>query len=73
MLLLSKPAPAQISAFLESEKRRPFSYPEVGRTRYAETVAGYDNDYNSVELGHGDAAWAAAKAAIQEWQMFPDG
>jgi uncharacterized protein (UPF0548 family) len=71
MLLLSKPTPARINAFLESEKRRPFSYPEVGRTRYAETVAGYDNDYNSVELGQGDAAWAAAKEAIQQWRMFP--
>lgn len=73
MLLFSKPAPSRIHAFLESEKRRPFSYPEVGRTRYAEKVAGYDNDRNHIELGHGDAAWAAAKEAVRQWQMFPGG
>lgn len=73
MLLHSKPDPARIHAFLESEKHRPYSYPSVGRTRYAETVRGYDNDHNSIALGAGDAVWAAAKEAIQQWRMFPGG
>ncbi|MBK9335112.1 MAG: DUF1990 domain-containing protein [Lewinellaceae bacterium] len=73
MLLFSKPDSARTHAFLEFEKKRPFSYPDTGRTRYAETVRGYDNDHNSIELGAGDAAWAAAKEAIRQWRMFPGG
>ncbi len=73
MLLFSKPDPSRIHTFLESEKRRPYSYPAVGRTRYAETVAGYDNDHSHIELGRGEVVWEAAKEAIRQWQMFPGG
>lgn len=73
MLVFSKPATSRIHEFLESEKNRPFTYPEVGSTRAADPIPGYDNDRNRIELGSGDAAWAAAKEAVRQWRMFPGG
>lgn len=60
-------------AFIENEKKRSFSYPEIGQTRRDDPVPGYDNDFNFIELGRGDAVWKAAKEAIRHWKMFPGG
>lgn len=57
--------------FIETEKSRPFSYPEIGHTRHENHVSGYDNDFNFIELGQGEAVWQAAKMAIRQWKMFP--
>lgn len=73
MLCLSKPSEALIQRFIQSEQNRPFSYPGVGLTRTAEPAPGFDNDLNILELGRGDAAWDAARAAIRQWRMFPGG
>jgi len=73
MLLFSKPAPARISAFLELEKSRPYTYPELGHTQQETAVPGYDNDHNHIELGQGEAAWEAAREAVRQWKMFPGG
>lgn len=73
MLAFFKPNAARIAAFLYAEKDRPYSYREVGRSRENESVAGYDNDCNTIELGQGDAAWAAAREAVRQWKMFPGG
>jgi uncharacterized protein (UPF0548 family) len=70
---LSKPSESITRAFLARERDLPHSYVEIGETQKDTTVAGYDNDFNFVELGHGDAVWEAAKAAIQQWKMFPGG
>lgn len=71
--MLSKPIESQIRSFIEIEKTRPFSYTEVGHTRPDDPVRGYDNDFNFIKLGEGDATWQAAKAAIRQWKMFPGG
>lgn len=60
-----------MSAFIETEKDRPFSYKEVGYTGFEEPVPGYDNDFNFIEIGRGEAVWQAAKEAIRQWKMFP--
>lgn len=73
MFLLSKPNENQIRAFIEVEKNLPFSYPEIGCTRDGEPVTGYNNDFNFIELGQGEAAWEAAKNAVRQWKMFPGG
>lgn len=70
---LSKPSESITRAFLARERDLPHSYVEIGETQHDTTVAGYDNDFNFVELGHGDAVWEAAKTAIQQWKMFPGG
>lgn len=73
MLLFSKPSVRQIDSFIESEKNKPFSYEEPGRTAASEPVSGYDNDFNYTVLGVGDTAWEAAKSAVRKWKMFPGG
>lgn len=65
---LRRPSPEEIRAFLERQRDRPFSYPEVGASR-DHPPAGYAVDHNRVRLGSGDAAWKAACAAIRTWRM----
>lgn len=72
-MMLSKPSAERIRAFIATEHRRPFSYAAVGQTRREEPVSGFDNDCNFIELGKGEAVWAAAKEAIARWKMFPGG
>lgn len=71
--MLSRPTEARMLAFIESEKNRPYSYPEVGYTNSETRVSGYNNDFNFIELGRGEAAWEAAKEAVRQWKMFPGG
>ena len=73
MLTIFQPTPRQIEHFLQQEKALPYSYPEVGYTRLDTQVPGYNNDLNTIVLGHGEAAWEAAKEAIRQWRMFPGG
>ncbi len=70
-MFLSPPSETRILAFIEQQRPLPHSYPEVGRTRRAENVSGYNNDLNFIELGAGDGVWEAAKEAIRHWRMFP--
>ena len=58
---------------MQQESGLPHSYPEVGHTRLDTAVQGYNNDFNFIELGQGEAVWAAAKEAVRKWRMFPGG
>ena len=71
MLLFSIPTDYQTQAFIDAEKNKPYSYPEVGCTNTPEPVEGYNNDHNFVELGNGEPTWNAAKEAVRKWKMFP--
>lgn len=69
---LSEPSVQCVSAFLRSQGGAPFGYAETGRTR--ENVgppAGYNLDHNRALLGHGEEAFARARAALEAWRMFP--
>ena len=73
---LRAPAQADIAAFLRAQRdgddSPAFSYLEVGASRHnAERPRGYDLDHNRVKLGEGEAAYAAACAAVRQWRMFP--
>lgn len=70
MWYVRKPTEQIVRAFLEQQRRLPFSYGEVGFSR-EQAPAGYDHDHNRILLGNGPAVFAAACAAIQRWQMFP--
>jgi uncharacterized protein (UPF0548 family) len=72
MLQISRPTLAQVQDFIQSQQGLAHSYAEVGHTRDGRAVPGYDNDLNIEVLGHGEAAWQAAKMAIRQWQMFPN-
>jgi uncharacterized protein (UPF0548 family) len=69
-LTLRKPSPSDIQAFLARQPGHSFSHPHVGATRTAAPPAGWTVDHNRICLGHGPAAWEAARAAIRSWQMF---
>jgi uncharacterized protein (UPF0548 family) len=72
MWQVSRPTPAEVQAYRTAQQALPFSYPSIGATRDGEpTPRGFDRDRNRHRLGAGEAAFAAACAAIRAWQMFP--
>ena len=73
MFTFFRPTAAQVERFMQQESGLPHSYPEVGHTRLDTAVQGYNNDFNFIELGQGEAVWAAAKEAVRKWRMFPGG
>ena len=73
MLTIFKPKDLKALAFIAHERDLPYSYPAVEHTRSDTPLPGYDNDFNTQELGSGEAVWEAAKEAIRQWQMFPGG
>ncbi|TNE58016.1 MAG: DUF1990 domain-containing protein [Bacteroidetes bacterium] len=66
------PVPPKLEHFLATQSERPFTYPETGATRSGKTLPGFDNDLLRVEVGQGTADFEQAKAAIRQWQMFPE-
>lgn len=71
MPFIFKPNEHTTQVFLDQERSKPHSYAEIGATAVETLVSGFDNDFNQVELGTGEAVWEAAKAAIRAWKMFP--
>lgn len=70
MWSLSPPSTGIITSFLQEQRELSLSYPEVGHSR-DRSPAGYAIDHNRVELGRGEADFAAACQALREWKMFP--
>jgi uncharacterized protein (UPF0548 family) len=67
-----QPSERRVTAFLAAQEGAAWSYSEVGASRHnAERPRGYDLDHNRVQIGNGEADYAAACAAIRAWQMFP--
>ncbi|HEY5933909.1 MAG TPA: DUF1990 domain-containing protein [Kofleriaceae bacterium] len=70
---LSRPDSETIRRFLDEQRALPFSYEEIGHTRYgARTHRGFDVDHNRQLLGHGKELYLRAHAAIRAWKMFPE-
>jgi uncharacterized protein (UPF0548 family) len=66
------PSGETVAAFLAGQEDRAVSYAEVGASRDdAVRPTGYEVDHNRVRLGTGEAAYAAARAALRAWTMFP--
>jgi uncharacterized protein (UPF0548 family) len=66
------PAPDELAAFLAAQAEVPFSYAEQGGSNASGGApAGYNLDHNRVCIGQGEADFAAARAALEAWQMFP--
>ena len=70
MWSIVRPSDAAVQSFLAAQASTPFSYPEVGGTREA-FPAGYQHDFNRVQLGTGEDIFQRACQAIRQWQMFP--
>ncbi len=73
MIYLHLPQAAPLAAFLAREKQRGFTYTQHGTSVTSEKVAGFDNDFQRVRIGQGDAAFQKAAEAIRQWKMFPPG
>ena len=69
MLLIRKPTPEMIRAFLEQQRYLDFSYREVGHSASA-PPAGYTTDHTRVKLGQGYEVHSNAKMALRNWQHF---
>lgn len=68
-LSLQKPAPDNLRQFLAAQSELDFSYPNVGATA-GTPPAGYVVDRTRIDLGVGESAFDAAKAALRRWQQF---
>ena len=73
MLTFFKPTELQVRSFIAQERELSYSYTALEQTRSDNKVPGFDNDFNTQELGTGDVVWEAAKEAIRQWKMFPGG
>jgi uncharacterized protein (UPF0548 family) len=69
MFSLRRPNEHKITRFIARQAGLDFSYPEVGATRHAPPSRYYE-DHVRMELGRGEAAFAAAKAAMLRWEQF---
>ncbi len=69
MVFIQKPDQTTVQQFIETQRQKPFSYPEVGGTRES-PPGGYIIDHNRVQLGFGEDVFARAKIALHRWEMF---
>jgi uncharacterized protein (UPF0548 family) len=69
MISLRKPSARAVEAFLAAQSGLAFTYAAVGATA-AVPPAGYNVDHTRVELGRGERAFAAARAALECWTQF---
>lgn len=72
LCFFQRPSAGVIGDFLAAQRDVPFSYAELGASRYGEPF-GYSIDHNRVRLGAGEAVFAAACGALRGWRMFPPG
>jgi uncharacterized protein (UPF0548 family) len=69
---LHKPSDAFIRNRLEAARNLPLTYgiPFVTEDGSSIQHPGFTRDHTRSEIGHGEAAFAAAKAVFQNWQQF---
>jgi uncharacterized protein (UPF0548 family) len=69
MLLLRKPAPDKVRAFLAAQSQLAFTYSAVGATA-AGPPPGFVVDRTRIKLGEGPGTFAAGSAALERWEHF---
>ena len=83
MFTFTEPSDREITRYISSQAKLPFSYSEVGATKSgfgASTSgpgagnstgpAGYTLDHNRVQLGHGGDVYRRAVEALKQWRQF---
>jgi uncharacterized protein (UPF0548 family) len=70
VISFARPSPEAVARFVARQKDQPFSYPSPGCSRTADAPPGFIVDHRQRELGRGKRAFVAARAAVQEWDMF---
>ena len=78
MFLPRQPSDETIREFISSQHELPFSYREVGATRWEVVgpgttillTADYNIDHNRIKLGDGEDVYLRAVAALRSWKQF---
>lgn len=70
MITIRRPVISTLDRFLRRQSGLPYSYSGVGQSETGHP-SNFQLDDNRVELGQGAAMFAAAKAALRRWAMFP--
>ncbi|MEZ6058209.1 MAG: DUF1990 domain-containing protein [Planctomycetaceae bacterium] len=70
MFLLRRPDARRIAQLIDKSQQAPFSYPSVGMTWEGGAPPGFQLDHNRVLLGHGEATYLAAVAALMNWEHY---
>lgn len=69
MFLLREPADEQVREVLQAQKDLPFTYPEVGATRFG-APPGYPVNHHRTRLGAGPLVFSRAAEALRGWAMY---
>lgn len=69
MFFLTKPSNERIQQLIDSWRKMPFNYAEVGHS-LGELPAGYAANHGRIKLGHGATAFNKAVEALRSWKMF---
>ena len=69
MLLLRKPSPQVLEAFVRRQGDATFSYAQL-RCTGAQAPPGYARDHERTDLGSGPEVFRAACDALRAWKMF---
>ena len=72
MFTLGEPSGHDIERFISSQINLPFTYAEVGATRFDPAAAprGFTLDHNRVRLGYGNEVYERAVQALKAWRQF---
>lgn len=69
MFLLREPTDEQVREVLRAQKDLPFTYPEIGASRFG-GPPGYPVNHHRVRLGAGPRVFSSATAALRNWAMY---
>src|SRR4051794_13891126 len=72
MFTLFEPSGDDVARFITSQRNLPFTYADVGATRFDPTAAprGFTFDHNRVRLGRGIEVYERAVVALKQWRQF---
>jgi uncharacterized protein (UPF0548 family) len=72
MFTLFEPTNEDAARFITSQRNLPFTYADVGATRFDPAAAphGFKLDHNRVRLGRGMEVYERAVAALKQWRQF---
>jgi uncharacterized protein (UPF0548 family) len=72
MFTLTEPSSDDVARFISSQTSLPFTYADVGATRFDPAAAprGFTLDHNRVQLGNGNDVYERAVQALKQWRQF---
>ena len=70
MISMGKASRERLDQFLRDQQETPHQFDGVGGISREIIPSGFTFDSLSVEIGHGDSDWVAARRFMTKWQMF---